>query len=419
MRIGFSFDSKDSHVQEFFSAMGFDAGEISAGYLSEEDLLAKGINPLMVREFLSAGVSFDDRYTEMSFELSHPGVDVFSVEVSDQNAQTGLDVLRSFSPGWRHALFRTNFCSELSSQKYIYENLIESLSTFPDRADEYFYQFIMGTNVENKCLPNKWFELGVSPEVLKGIHFDSGVLLDRLKKNGRSIVPIHIRNYVGYADASEEGEHSEIGAGSAVIVSSRGHVITTRHVLFNDDQLPFTEVFLEYRGKVYPVQEQNILYEDHGSDLAVLLLPDLARIEDLDYSALAKNPPVKDEILLAIGFPGLISEKSVVQEEKQTVTIGQHKTSISILDEGTRLAFPANQDSIYHETSVGTMHGNSGGGFFNLDGNLVGIASFVGLDGEKFGDYTMPSYASSVVPIDVEDERLQSVLQDIVSHSSD
>ena len=155
----------------------------------------------------------------------------------------------------------------------------------------------------------------------------------------------------------------ESGAGSGVIISSDGYILTCAHVVSGASQITVTVGDTDYTATV--------VGEDDTSDVAVLkidatgLTP--ATVGDSDGLAVGDN-------VLAVGNP--------LGELGGTVTSG----IVSALNRSV---------SIQSSSSVNTMSliqmdasvspGNSGGGLFNMNGELVGIVNAKSSDSDAEG----------------------------------
>lgn len=146
------------------------------------------------------------------------------------------------------------------------------------------------------------------------------------------------------------GQYVSQGAGSGVIISEDGYIVTNNHVVSDATSLKVTTT----DGKEY---DADIVGKDSQTDLAVIkidatnLLP--ATLGDSD--SLQVGDPA-----IAIGNP--------LGELGGTVTTGIISATdrqITIDDETMTLL----------QTDAAINPGNSGGGLFNADGNLIGIVN--------------------------------------------
>ena len=141
----------------------------------------------------------------------------------------------------------------------------------------------------------------------------------------------------------------ESGAGSGVIISSDGYILTCAHVVAGASQITVTVGDTDYTATV--------VGEDDTSDVAVLkidatgLTP--AVMGDSDKLAVG-------ETVLAVGNP--------LGELSGTVTNG-------IVSALNREVTVNNQKMNLIQTNASISPGNSGGGLFNAEGDLIGIVN--------------------------------------------
>ena len=140
------------------------------------------------------------------------------------------------------------------------------------------------------------------------------------------------------------------GAGSGVIYDPNGYIVTNYHVA-NETCKKITVVL--YDGSSY---EGQYIYGDELSDLAVIKI----NKTDCDYATFGDSSRMTyGDAVLAIGNPlgyGLSVTTGVVSRPSETVTIGN--ATMTLL-----------------RTDAAVNSGNSGGGLFNLNGELIGIVN--------------------------------------------
>ena len=187
-----------------------------------------------------------------------------------------------------------------------------------------------------------------------GTSVSSGMTTAQVAKTVSPSVVVITTEQVVYSQWSWYGQSQvESGAGSGVIISSDGYILTCDHVVSGASNITVT-----IGDKDYPA---SIVGEDSTSDIAVIkieadgLTP--AIVGDSDKLAVGDN-------VLAVGNP--------LGELGGTVTSG----IVSALNRSV---------SIQSSSAVNTMSliqmdasvspGNSGGGLFNMNGELVGIVN--------------------------------------------
>ncbi len=162
-------------------------------------------------------------------------------------------------------------------------------------------------------------------------------------------------------------QYESSGAGSGVIYTKDGYIVTNYHVA--SEAAKTIEVEL-YDGTKYPAK---YIYGDKYVDLAVIKIEKNdcvpAKIGDSTKMALG-------QMVVAIGNPlgyGLTVTDGLVSALSRSVTI--EDTTMTLM-----------------QTSAAINSGNSGGGLFNLNGELIGIvnAKVGGTSVEAMG-YAIPS----------------------------
>ncbi len=146
-------------------------------------------------------------------------------------------------------------------------------------------------------------------------------------------------------------QYVQSGAGSGVIISEKGYVITNNHVISGTSKI----IVRLTNGNEY---EATLIGTDAGSDIAVLkITPN----EELTVATLGSSSKLSmAEEILVIGNPlgelGGTVTNGIVSALAREITIdGENMTLI--------------------QTNAAVNPGNSGGGMFNLYGELVGIVN--------------------------------------------
>jgi serine protease Do len=155
----------------------------------------------------------------------------------------------------------------------------------------------------------------------------------------------------------EDEEPVGVGSGSGVIVSSDGYIITNHHVIEGGDT--FTVEFED--GRVYEAQ---LVGSDDLTDIAVLQI-DAVGITPVDFGTSES---------LTLGDPAVAIGNPLGQDGGASVTVG----IISAFDR--RVDFGG--DEFLHgmiQTDAAINSGSSGGALFDVDGNLIGITSAIGV----------------------------------------
>ena len=159
------------------------------------------------------------------------------------------------------------------------------------------------------------------------------------------------------------GQYVSQGAGSGVIISEDGYIVTNNHVVSGATSLKVTTT----DGTEY---DASVVGKDSQTDLAVIKVD----ANNLQAATLG------DSDILQVGDPA-IAIGNPLGELGGTVTTGIISATdrqITIDDETMTLL----------QTDAAINPGNSGGGLFNADGNLIGIVnakeSSTGIEGLGF-----------------------------------
>ena len=145
-------------------------------------------------------------------------------------------------------------------------------------------------------------------------------------------------------------EYVTEGAGSGVILSEDGYIVTNHHVI---DGANTIKVRLS-NGQAYTAV---LTGTDEKTDLAVLKI----NVSGLPAAKLADSSTVRvGDFVIAIGNPlgelgGTVTEGIISAKDREVTIDGETMTLL--------------------QTSAAVNPGNSGGGLFNLDGELVGVVN--------------------------------------------
>lgn len=183
-----------------------------------------------------------------------------------------------------------------------------------------------------------------------------------------------------------EDNSPRIGAGSGVVISADGYIVTNNHVVesASDNGITvYTTDKKKYKGKV--------IGTDPLTDLAVIKID----AQNLQPVHLGNMDDIRiGELVIAVGNPiGLNS----------TVTQG----IISAIGRG-KLSPNSSSKSIenYVQTDAAINPGNSGGGLFNLNGSLIGINTLIA---SQTGSYIGYGFA---IPVDL----VKAVAEDLIDN---
>ncbi len=179
------------------------------------------------------------------------------------------------------------------------------------------------------------------------------------------------REYFG--DRNNGGQNYSRGAGSGVVISSDGYIVTNNHVI--DDASEIEVVLNDNRS-----YEAKVVGVDGSTDLAVIKIKE-DNLVPINYGS-SENIQI-GEWVLAIGNPF---------EFRSTVTAGiisAKSRNIQILESRDRI-------ESFIQTDAAVNPGNSGGALVNLNGELIGINTAIASPSGAFAGYSFAVPSSLV-----------------------
>jgi len=182
-------------------------------------------------------------------------------------------------------------------------------------------------------------------------------------------IPDFFKRYFNVPNDPRFGQPDRMGAGSGFIYTAEGYILTNHHVIADADEII---IRMADRREF----EAELIGSDESSDIAVLKI---TADEDLPYLQLGESESVQaGEWVAAIGSPFNF---------EQSVTAG----IVSAKGRTNR----AQQYVPFIQTDVAINRGNSGGPLLNMDGEVIGINSWILSSG---GGYIGLSFS---IPIEV------------------
>ena len=160
------------------------------------------------------------------------------------------------------------------------------------------------------------------------------------------------------------GAQVSSGAGSGVIISEDGYILTCAHVVSDADSI----MVMDYEGNEYTAQ---LVGSYEAGDIAVIKID----ADGLQAATLGDSDAVKlAETVYAVGNPGGTLGGSItdgiISATERTITVS--------LDSSQSYGFASMNNTIsldVMQTSTAVSPGNSGGGLFNSSGELIGIVN--------------------------------------------
>ena len=191
---------------------------------------------------------------------------------------------------------------------------------------------------------NTTYAINATPVSLSGAEFNAASVAETCADSVVEITTESVQN------SQRFGQFVSEGAGSGVIVTSDGYIATNNHVIDGASKITVTLA----NGKEYAA---TLIGKDAKTDLAVIKISE----NTLKAATLGASATLKvGEPVVAIGNP--------LGELGGTVTSG----IISALDREIEID---NEKMTLLQTDAAVNPGNSGGGLFNAQGQLIGVVN--------------------------------------------
>lgn len=175
----------------------------------------------------------------------------------------------------------------------------------------------------------------------------------------------------------------QMGAGSGVIISQDGYVITNNHVVQGADQVQVT--FNDRNTQI-----AKVVGTDPSTDIAVLKIDG----DNLPFMELGNSDNVKlGQWVLAVGYPLNLEATvtaGIVSAKGRTIGLNEARARSGAVES-------------YIQTDAAVNPGNSGGALVNVQGQLIGInAAIASPTGSYAGySYAIPSNLAQKVASDI------------------
>lgn len=220
----------------------------------------------------------------------------------------------------------------------------------------------------------------VTPRV---VHIKSTISSSARKNPHGSQFDDMFRDYFGDPRDNRGQQRPEQSAGSGVIISDAGYIVTNNHVIAGADEI---EVVLN-DNRTY---KATLIGTDPNTDVAVIKIDE----ENLPFISFGNSDRVRvGEWVLAVGNPYNLTS---------TVTAG------IVSAKGRNIGILREQYGIesFIQTDAAVNPGNSGGALVNLKGELIGINTAIASQTGAFSGY------SFAVPVSL----VQKVVEDLIEH---
>lgn len=172
---------------------------------------------------------------------------------------------------------------------------------------------------------------------------------------------------VGISVKHKNGLINNTGSGSGVIIKKENndyYVLSCRHVIFNNTKTLCDEIKIYIDGNYY---DSEVVYYHDQIDVAVIKFS-----SELDYIPATinlNNDNIDGNIILTCSSPYDMTKYF------NTITVGNISNSKRIIEEENLNGEMINNNYLQFTASINT--GSSGGGIFNIKGELIGIIDWM------------------------------------------
>ena len=226
------------------------------------------------------------------------------------------------------------------------------------------------TIVTNKVHPNDVVATGVNgeyttTELYEAVN-DTIVLIKVYTTTDYSDYYSYYDYYFGYADPDdykkdEDDEPVFSGYGSGVVFTEDGYILTNAHVVDGAEKLVVVVNDYNDAGTTYEY-EATVVGSDASTDIAVVKI---SRDEPFVAATIGDSDSLKvGQDVCAIGNPGVTGDVMFEHTMTKGIISGLNRVSLS---EGYSLSL------IQTDTAINS--GNSGGGLFDMYGNVIGVVN--------------------------------------------
>lgn len=207
----------------------------------------------------------------------------------------------------------------------------------------------------------------------------------KTKTKGRQVV---VRRPTIFGDIYQDMfQPPQMGAGSGVVVSPDGYIVTNNHVIAGAD-----EVTVTFNDRY--TTDAKLIATDPSTDIAVLKID----ATNLPYMEYGNSDDVKlGQWVLAVGYPLTLDATvtaGIVSAKSRALGINQSQNAAAI--------------ESFIQTDAAVNPGNSGGALVNTKGQLIGINAAIA---SPTGSYAGYSYA---IPANI----VKKVVEDIIDYGS-
>ncbi len=223
--------------------------------------------------------------------------------------------------------------------------------------------------VGNKVHPSQVVATGVNgqytnTELYEAVN-DTVVLIKVYTSENYSDYYSYYDYYFGYTDPDDYNEKDKepvySGYGSGIVFTEDGYILTNAHVVDGAEKLVVVVNDYDDAGVTYEY-EANVVGSDTSTDIAVVKI---SRDEPFVAAKIGDSDTLKvGQDVCAIGNPGVTGDVMFEHTMTKGIISGLNRVSLS---EGYNLSL------IQTDTAINS--GNSGGGLFDMYGNVIGVVN--------------------------------------------
>lgn len=207
----------------------------------------------------------------------------------------------------------------------------------------------------------------------------------KTKTNGKQVV---VRRPTIFGDIYQDMfQPPQMGAGSGVVVSPNGYIVTNNHVIAGADLVTVT-----FNDRY--TTDAKLIATDPATDIAVLKI----EAANLPYMEYGNSDDVNlGQWVLAVGYPLTLDATvtaGIVSAKSRSLGINRRQSSTAI--------------ESFIQTDAAVNPGNSGGALVNTKGQLIGINAAIA---SPTGSYAGYSYA---IPANI----VKKVVEDIIDYGT-
>lgn len=274
--------------------------------------------------------------------------------------------------------FEKRIASEPDVAKQVeeYKKVFSTLNTMNNRVqlkrklNDFHQEIRVDSKVISFTQRFTFFKVAASIALMLSVGILSYMMVEKSKESKFEMTAKKDRVSIPIVTPQEREKIQTSISGTAFMVSSKGYLVTAKHIVEDADKI----LVENSMGEIFTA---SVIYLDKKKDIAVLKISDknFKNQSVVPYAFSAKKCDLGEKIF-TLGFP---SENIVFEEGVMS----------------SRLGFKGDSSSC--RVSLAINHGNSGGPLFDDKGNIIGMISGKESDKERAGfAITMKSIAEAI-----------------------